>query len=120
MLLGTLQEYSDYNEGDMIYKVANDEFGVNFANTMRNQNIHQMKGALLVREDCDGEVNRLLEKIIVADKFVPGEKDIAEINWKPDPVIILVGTASAFLAKFEEACPGFTEFFGPVRDVGSM
>lgn len=97
----------------MIYTIENTENGLLQANAMRNANIAQKKGALLVREDCDGGNKELLEKILVAVEFDP-QVAVEAQPWKPDSVIILVGTAASKLNEFETMCPGFTEFFGPV------
>jgi hypothetical protein len=97
----------------MIYTIANTEAGLLQANALRNANIAQKKGALLVREDCDGGNKELLEKILVAVEF-DAQTPVASQPWKPDSIVILVGAAASKLDDFEAMCPGFTEFFGPV------
>ena len=100
----------------MIYLVPNTENGVALANTLRDGQIAKKLGALLVREDCDGENPRLLEKILVAVEF-NGAVSCDKQPWKPGSIVILVGEASAKLDEFEAMCPGFKEYFGPVTTI---
>lgn len=102
----------------MIYILPDTETGLASAAMLRDQQIHQRNGALLIRPDCDGEINHLIEKIIAKDKFIPGEKTVDEINWKPSSIVILVGKGQLFLLEFEKVLPGFTEYFGPIKEIG--
>ena len=100
----------------MIYLVPNTENGLAFANTLRDGQISKKAGALLVREDCDGGNKELLEKILVSVEFnrnIPCDKQ----PWKPGAIVILIGEASERLAEFEEMCPGFEKYFGPVTTI---
>lgn len=94
------------------------------ANSMRNTQIGNGKGALLVDDTQDGEARYLLEKLVVGIPL--GEKSgegpavprpAADIPWKDDPVIIFVGDKIALLDEFEKIAPGFTKMFGPVREM---
>ena len=100
----------------MIILVPNTEDGLIYANALRNSQISQMKGALLVREDCNGGNKELLEKILVGVQFDPSIP-VDKQPWKPDSLVILVGAASAKLAEFEALQPGFEAFFGPVKEI---
>jgi len=84
------------------------------ANGLRNTAISAGKGALLIDDHADGDAIHHLEKIIKADKFVSGTP-AEEVNWKPDPQIILVNSGAERLKDFDAICPGFTAKFGPVR-----
>lgn len=100
----------------MIYTLPNTEDGLAYANSLRDNQLRQHKGALLVREDCDGDDPHLLEKILDGVKFnpaVPVEKQ----PWKPESIVILVGKASSKLAAFEKLLPGFEKHFGPVKKI---
>lgn len=82
------------------------------ANALRNNQISNRKGALLVDEDQNGDMNILLEKIIVGANF--NVEKWKELPWKNEPMIILVGAKHEYLPTLETLMPGFTEFFGPV------
>ena len=86
----------------------------NLGNSLRTCYISSGRGALLVRETEKGELPRLLEKIIAADKWSDKNNDVDKIKWKRDPVIILLGSKQQMLLEFEKACPGFTNKFGPL------
>lgn len=85
------------------------------ANALRNSQITQGKGALLVDDSCDGEVKPLIEKLLVGVEL-PAEPpaDLSTLPWKEDCLVILVGWKASMLKSFEKALPGFREFFGPV------
>ena len=93
-------------------------------NALRNSHIGQsqpagrvVKGALLVDDTNDGEIKPLIEKLLLgAELPADPPADLAELPWKDDPVVILIGAkAEPTLKRFEKALPGFTEFLGPVR-----
>lgn len=85
------------------------------AAALRNNQISNKHGALLIDENSDGDLDVLLEKIIVA-KTVPEVcgRPIGDIPWKPDSMVILVGAKSSMLAAFEKRLPGFEKYHGPV------
>lgn len=83
------------------------------ANSLRNTAISNGRGALLIDDHSDGDAIHHLEKIIVADRFVPGTK-AEDVRWKNDPAIVLVNAGEKRLDEFEKICPGFTKKFGPV------
>lgn len=100
----------------MIYTLPNTEDGQAYANSLRDNQLRQHKGALLVREDCDGGNKELLEKIlagVVLDTSIP----VDEQPWKPESMVILVGKASAKLSEFEAMLPGFADYFGPMKTI---
>jgi len=104
----------------MIYLIPDTQEGLDLANTLRNQQITQGKGALLIRPDCDGDPVHLLEKIIDGDRFIPGEKTVDQIKWKKESIVILVGIGRDLLADLDYKCPGFSTYFGPYRDFGVL
>jgi hypothetical protein len=87
------------------------------ADDLRNSQISQGKGALIVDEKQDGEPRHLLEKIIAGMPLLeptPADK----IPWKKDPLVILVGkSAPKALEHFEKLVPGFKRMFGPVKAI---
>lgn len=85
------------------------------ANALRNNQISNKKGALLIDEDQNGDMDILLEKIIVGENFNAAKWK--ELPWKNEPMIILVGGKHEYLSKLESLMPGFTEFFGPVYGI---
>jgi len=89
------------------------------ANALRNSQIGQGKGALLIDEDQDGELKYLIEKIMDG-QAIPDEvpEDWAEsLSFKPDPVIILVNEKAKELDNIELMLPGFKAKFAPVLTV---
>ena len=88
------------------------------ATALRNNQISNKHGALLIDEQCDGELDPLIEKIIVGVN-VPqtAPADLSSIPWKPNSMVILVGPMESMLDKIEARLPGFTEFHGPVYRV---
>lgn len=93
------------------------------ANALRNSHIGKsdpekgvIKGALLIDDTCDGDLKPLIEKLLRGDEL-PDEPpaNLKKLNWKDDPLIILVGEKQGMLKQLEEALPGFAAFFGPVR-----
>jgi hypothetical protein len=89
------------------------------ANALRSHQINNQMGALLIDEGNDGEVDILLEKILVGVNLPSEIPDGWEkkLPWKKNPAIILVGEKLGMLAVFEERLPGFTKNFGPVYTV---
>jgi hypothetical protein len=113
------------------------------ANSMRNTQITNGLGALLVDEDQEGEPRYLLEKIVAGVSlgkeagFGPAvPRPAADVPWKgwtapiltedgisetefirQDPLIIFVGDKISLLDEFELITPGFLELFGPVREM---
>jgi len=86
------------------------------ANALRNSQISQKKGCLLVDEDQDGDLDILLEKIIVGEKL--GDKpDVAKIPWKPESMIVFVNAKQSLLKDIETRVPGIIELLGPVKKV---
>ena len=83
------------------------------ADAVRNSQISQGKGALLLSADtADAEPRHVLEKIIDnADPFQPGTP-AKDVNWKKDAVIVAVDGAEKQLAGLEKICPGFLKQFG--------
>ena len=89
------------------------------ANALRNNQISNKKGALLIDENNDGEPKILLEKLLVGAPFpevVPNNWG-ADLPWKNDPMIILIGDQEEMLAIFEKMLPGFVDHFGPVYKI---
>lgn len=87
------------------------------ARALRNNQISNKKGALLIDEDQTGELNIQLEKIIDGANF--DAKVWKSLPWKLDAMIITVGDKDKVLDEFEEVMPGFKEFFGPVYTVNT-
>lgn len=88
------------------------------ANALRNSQITNGKGALLVDDTNDGEIKPLLEKLLVGvelPKKPPA--DLATLPWKDDPLVIVVGAKASILDEFEARLPGFKKFFGPVTTI---
>jgi hypothetical protein len=88
------------------------------ANALRNNQINNKHGALLIDELSEGDTDILLEKIIVGVN-VPTEapKDLNEIPWKPNAMVILIGEKSDMLDVFEERLPGFKKHFSPIYTI---
>lgn len=84
------------------------------ANALRNGQIGQAKGGLLIKESTDADPRYLLEKLINGDALPPEPLPARNVNWKPEGMVILVGTSISLLGKFEELVPGFTKRFGPI------
>lgn len=86
------------------------------ANALRNNQVSNKQGALLIDENNDGANNHLLEKIIVGVPL----PEVIPANWadtipfKPKSMIILVGDKQSKLQDFEKILPGFCEKFGPI------
>lgn len=89
------------------------------AAALRNNQISNGHGALLIDEQNEGELDIMLEKIIVGvnlPKEIP--KNWAEIiPWKPNSSIILVGEKVSLLGDIEKRLPGFTDVFSPVYEI---
>jgi hypothetical protein len=85
------------------------------ANALRNSQITNGKGALLVDDTNDGEIKPLLEKLLVGIELPrKPPADLSTLPWKDDPLVIVVGAKAGILDDFEAALPGFKKFFGPV------
>lgn len=82
---------------------------------LRNNQISNKHGALLIDEFSEGDTDILLEKIIVGVNL-PAEapKDLKQIPWKPNSMVILVGEKAEMLEVFEARLPGFTKHFSPI------
>jgi hypothetical protein len=87
------------------------------ATALRNNQISNKNGALLVDESSGGELDILLEKLLVGINLPAVVTNLAELPWKPEPMVILVGDKAALLADFEARLPGFAAFFGPVYTI---
>lgn len=85
------------------------------ARALRNNQISNKKGALLIDEDQLGELHIQLEKII--DGVPYNLKNWQSLPWKADAMIITVGDKAKVLDEFEKMMPGFKERFGPVYTV---
>lgn len=99
---------------------------------IRNSQVGQAKGGLLVKEPTDADPRYLLEKIIVAKPLyddgaglqplqanapATGAKLFAkasDVPWKKEAMVILVGETISLLDTFEELLPGFVKQLGPV------
>lgn len=90
------------------------------ANSVRNSQVSQGKGALIVRLGCTDEPRHLLEKIIVAVALPADGTPVSaeDVPWKPESTVILVGGAEDFLEVFESLVPGFNDLFGEPVGVG--
>jgi hypothetical protein len=88
-----------------------------YANTMRNAQIAQGKGALIVNAPGeDHPVRHQIEKIIAGVQLPqPAPEDLAQIPWKPQAIVLVPKSLEPALKAFEEVCPGFTKHFGPVK-----
>ena len=91
------------------------------ANALRNNQISNKHGALLIDEANDGAPDILLEKILIGEKLPqPAPKNWAEsLPWKLNAMVILVGDQAKMLDVFEGMLPGFAEHFGPVYTVST-
>lgn len=89
------------------------------ANALRNHQISNQSGALLIDESNDGNLRILVEKLIIAEPL----PDVVPSNWadtipfKKNPMIILVGNKDSFLQDAESLLPGFIDKFGPIYTV---
>lgn len=89
------------------------------ANALRNAQVSSGKGALLMTEKINTELDPLIEKLIIGIKL-PDEVPLNwkdELPWKTDPMIIMVNEAQELLPLFEKRLPGFSAVFGPVVSV---
>lgn len=86
------------------------------ANALRNSQITNGKGALLIDDDNDGDIKPLIEKLLLGVELPnPPPANLKKLPWKDDPLVIIVGAKESILKKLESALPGFIEFFGPIR-----
>jgi len=109
------------------------------ADMLRNNQINNGKGALLIDPAQGGEPRFLLEKLVEGSAqapkvapdgsaFVPvshfgvepGDDTLVVWNadrvaWKPDPLVVLLGGDTSILDQFEAIAPGFKAMMGPVR-----
>ena len=90
------------------------------ANALRNNQVSQKRGALLIDEQTEGELVHMVEKIIAGAVLVPGTP-ADKIPWKPESAVILVGDRASMLSSIlydiEKMVPGFTATHGPVYTV---
>lgn len=85
---------------------------------LRNNQISNKHGALLIDEQSDGELDVLLEKIVVGVNMpAVAPKNLADIPWKPNSMVILVGGKADMLDAIEKRLPGFRKYHGPVYHV---
>lgn len=89
------------------------------ANSLRNSQVGQAKGGLLVHDGAGGEPLHLIEKLVAGDPELPPAPLIAgtpaeKINWKREPMVILVNDRIKLLDEFEAIAPGFVEQLGPI------
>jgi hypothetical protein len=89
------------------------------ANALRNNQINNNHGALLIDEHSDGELDILIEKLLIGVNLPAVVDKISDLPWKQNPIVILVGEKQSLLAAFEKRLPGFTDFFGPVYRVNT-
>lgn len=82
------------------------------ANALRGNHVAKKLGVLLVDEQNDGDPVHLLEKLIAGDPLSAGTP-AGKINWKPEPLVILVGSQIDMLDVFEELVPGFHKTMSP-------
>lgn len=87
------------------------------ANALRNNQISNKNGALLVDDTSGGELDVLLEKLLVGVNLPAVVDRLHDLPWKPNPMVILVGDKASLLADFEARLPGFAAFFGPVYTI---
>ncbi len=86
------------------------------ATALRNSQISQRQGALLIDDKADvSELNHHIEKIIDGEPLVPGT-EASKIKWKKSPLVVLVGSerSTKLLAEIEKLVPGFSKVMGPV------
>lgn len=100
---------------------------------LRSFAISNGRGALVIDEGTEGATAHQVEKLIDGDPKRAGGKvttltttngDLLkesfaadEINWKADPIVILVNAGKDRLAEIEALVPGFTKKIGPVNMV---
>jgi hypothetical protein len=102
---------------------------------IRSNQISEGKGCLVVIKPHADEhkVEHQIEKLLAGQKLFPGEKllvgeshstltrqapkDLEELNWKKEPVVIVYGHDEKVLEDFEDVLPGFKKFFGPVSEI---
>jgi hypothetical protein len=91
------------------------------ATALRNNQISNKNGALLVDESSDGELDVLLEKLLIGINLPAVVDNLSELPWKPEPMVILVGdkASAEWMAAFEARLPGFAAFFGPVYTINT-
>ena len=88
--------------------------GLAIANAIRNSQIGQAKGGLLVNGKTDAEPKYLIEKLIDGDPLPDSPTPASKIKWKPEGVVVLIGPTIGLLDTFEKLVPGFGKHFGPV------
>lgn len=100
---------------------------------LRSFAISNGRGALIIDEDTVGETPHLIEKIIDGDPARAGGKattltdtggkllkpsfDADSVNWKADPIVILINAGKDRLAEIEALVPGFAKMLGPINKV---
>lgn len=82
------------------------------ATALRNSQVGQGKGCLLIDETTEGDLNHLLEKIIVG---IPFEEGMTDIPWKKESMVIFVNDTDKLIEEFEKMVPGFVEQLGPIH-----
>jgi thymidylate kinase len=84
------------------------------ANALRNSQIGQGKGALLIDEDQNGELRHQIEKIMDG-KPLPNENvQASELKWKSESMVIVVNAKQSVLNDIEAMVPGFKAIHSPV------
>ncbi len=90
-----------------------------FDEAQHRRNVHMKeggKGSLILDPDKGGEYPHLIEKLIVAEKFVG--KHVADTPWKDRAEVYCVGDGGVeMLDEIEKLVPGFKVLFGPVETV---
>ena len=84
------------------------------ANALRNEQIRNGKGALLVDDDQEGEIKPLVEKLLKGVEFPVDDppKDLKSLPWKDNPMLIVVEGKRKFFEELEDFCPGLAKIFG--------
>lgn len=84
------------------------------AKALRNVNIAQGKGALVILQP-NGEEHTITQQIekILDGMPLHGGADITGLKFKRDPMILLTEETYPLLDEFEDILPGFKERFGP-------
>lgn len=101
----------------MIYhiKTSDKEIAKTLTEALRTAQIAAGKGALIVQPvGKDHPVEGQIEKIIDGVAFDP-ERKLKETPWKKDAAVIVSDLKD--LKAFDEAAPGFSKHFGPIKTI---